>query len=112
MAVFFSENEKKAMVSVLCALAKADYRTHDTEHQTLRACLDEMGFHEEDYQPIPKAQLEVKAYETLRRMNKEKKRVFSLMMTKIARSDGNFGPLERAFVIEILDMCEIPFVHK
>lgn len=112
MAVFFTENEKKAMASVLYALAKADYRAHDTEHQTLSACLDEMDFHEEGFQPIPRSQLEVGAYMTLKEMNKEKKRAFSLMMMKIARSDGNFGPLERAFVKEILEMCEIPFVHK
>ena len=34
------------------------------------------------------------------------------MMTQISRSDNHFGPRERKFVKEILEMCEIPFVHK
>ena len=53
-----------------------------------------------------------KAYETLRSMSEEKKRAFSLMMTRMSRSDTHFGPRERKFVKEILEMCEIPFVHK
>lgn len=112
MRVIFSETEKEAMVSVLCALAKADYRSRDAEHRVLQGCYEEMGFERVDFVPIPRLQLEKRAYETLKRMTKEKKRVFSRMMTKIARSDGDFGPRERAFVIEILEMCDIPFVHK
>ena len=43
---------------------------------------------------------------------KEKKRIFSRMMTQLSRSDTHFGPRERKFVKEILEMCEVPFVHK
>ena len=45
-------------------------------------------------------------------MSIEKKRTFSLMMTRLSRSDNHFGPRERKFVKEILEMCEVPFVHK
>jgi len=108
----FTRKEQEAIVSVLCALSKADFRTRVEEHRALDECMLELGFNDESFQPIPMGQLEGKAYETLKRMSKEKKQVFSGMMTKIARSDGHFGPRERAFVIEILEMCEIPFVHK
>ena len=90
-------------------------RKNNMEDQYTRReqeALQEIGFDDADFQPYPKAELESKAYETLRHMSKEKKRAFSLMMTKTARSDGHFGPRERAFVIEILEMCDIPFVHK
>ena len=108
----YTRMEQEAIVSVLCALMQADFRDHDGEHQALQEALREIGFDDADFQPYPKDQLESKAYETLRHMSKEKKRAFSLMMTKTARSDGHFGPRERAFVIEILEMCDIPFVHK
>ena len=108
----YTRKEQEAIVSVLCALMQADFRDHDGEHQALQEALQEIGFDDADFQPYPKAELESKAYETLRHMSKEKKRAFSLMMTKTARSDGHFGPRERAFVIEILEMCDIPFVHK
>ena len=108
----YTQKEQEAIISVLCRLAKADYRTHDKEHETLQECLKELGFQDDGFQLYTKDQLESKAYETLKKMSKEKKRAFSWMMTKTARSDGHFGPLERAFVIEILETCEIPFVHK
>lgn len=107
----FTQKEKEAMFSVLCVLVKADYRSRTDELGQLSAYAKELGI-DGSYQPIPKAQLEGLAYETLKRMSIEKKRVFSGMMTQIARSDGHFGPSERAFVIEILEMCEIPFVHR
>ena len=31
---------------------------------------------------------------------------------RLSRSDNHFGPRERAFVMEILLMCDVPFVHK
>ena len=108
----FTRKEQESIISVLCALSKADYRTHDKEHLALQECLHELEFNDDSFSPYPKAQLEGAAYETLKRMSDGKKRVFSRMMTKIARSDGHFGPLERAFVIEILEICEIPFVHR
>mgnify|MGYP002626111166 FL=1 len=99
------------MYSVLCVLVKADYRSRDNELGQLSEFAKELGL-DESFHPIPKSQLEGLAYETLKKMPMEKKRVFSRMMTQIARSDGHFGPSERAFVIEILEMCEIPFVHR
>ena len=108
----FTRKEQEAIVSVLCLLTKADYRTPDIEHQILKECLREIEFDDTSFVPFPKGQLEVKAYEPLKRMSKAKKRLFSGMMTKIARSDGHFGPLERAFVLEILETCEIPFIHS
>lgn len=108
----FTQKEKEAIVSVLCVLSKADYRLHDKEHVALEECIAELGFDTDRFQPIPRNQLEKQAYETLKSMSKKKKRVFSRMMTKIARSKGHFGPLERAFAIEIMEMCDISFVHR
>ena len=108
----YNRQEQEAIVSVLCALSQADFRTHEEEHQSLRESMKEIGFNDDSFQPYPKAQLESKAYETLKMMSKEKKHAFSRMMTKTARSDGHFSPRERAFVLEILEMCNIPFVHK
>ncbi|MBR4147151.1 MAG: TerB family tellurite resistance protein [Bacteroidales bacterium] len=108
----FTQKEKEAVVSVLCVLTKVDYRVRDKENQVLETCIKELGCDTESFQPIPRNQLEKQAYETLKSMSKRKKRVLSRMMTKIARSDGHFGPLERAFAIEIMEMCDIPFVHR
>lgn len=108
----FTRKEQESIISVLCILTKTDYRLHDNEHQALRECVEELEFTDESFQPYTKAQLGSNAYETLKRMSKSKKRVFSRMMTKIARSDGHFGPLEQAFVLEILETCEIPFIHR
>lgn len=107
----FTQQEREAIFSVLCALVKADYRTLTDESMQLAGVAKELGI-EKDYQPIPKGQLEGLAYDTLKKMSEEKKRVFSRMMTEIARSDGHFGPSERALVVEILEMCNIPFVHR
>lgn len=107
----FTPMEREAMASVLCLLTKADYRTHSDEHQALGECMRELEIDEASFVPLSETQLVPKAYETLKRMSKGKKRAFSQMITKIARSDGHFSPLEQAFVIEILDMCEIPFVQ-
>ena len=74
--------------------------------------MDEMGLEPEGFVPIPKNELPQKAYETIKRMSKGKKQAFSLMMTRLSRSDTHFGPRERRFVKEILDMCDVPFVHK
>ncbi len=108
----FTAEEKTAVASVLYNLADADFQTHKTEQECLDACLKELEFDTKGFVPVSKNELQKQAYETLKRMSKEKKRTFSRMMTRLSRSDDHFGPRERAFVIEILNMCEVPFVHK
>lgn len=108
----YTLEEKEAILSVLSTLMKVDYCVYREEHADFRQYMDELGVDFETFSPIPKNQLKIQVKEPLLKMSKAKKREFSSMMTKIARSDGNFGPLERAFVSEILDMCEIPFVHR
>ena len=112
MEVNFTETEKIAIANVLFNLANADFQTHESESECLKNCLDELGFDAMDFVPIDRKQLAPQAYETLKAMTKEKKRVFSRMMTRISRSDGHFGQCEQALVKEILLMCEVPFVHK
>ena len=108
----FTLEEQRAVVSVLYNLADADFQTHEGEDECLKACLAKLEFNQPDFVPIPKNELQKQAYETLKRMTKEKKRTFSRMMTQVSRSDGHFGPREQAFVKEILLMCDVPFVHK
>ena len=108
----FTQEEKRAVASVLYNLADADFRNHEGEDECLKTCLAELDFNEPDFIPIPRKELPKQTYETLKRMSKEKKRVFSRMMTQVSRSDGHFGPREQAFVKEILLMCDVPFVHK
>ena len=108
----FTQEEQIAVANVLYNLAGADFQTHEGETERLKACLAEIDFDANGFVPIPKNMLETKAYDTLKSMSKEKKHVFSRMMTQIARSDGHFGPREQAFVKEILIMCDVPFVHK
>ena len=108
----FTQEEQTAIASVLYNLADADFQTHEVELEGLKVCLDELGLDAQGFVPIHKDMLETKAYETLKKMPMEKKRAFSRMMTQIARSDGHFGPREQAFVKEILDYCDVPFVHK
>ncbi|MBR4467916.1 MAG: hypothetical protein IKS53_00620 [Bacteroidales bacterium] len=108
----FTQEEKIAVASVLFNLADADFQSHKSEKECLEACLKELEFDTKGFVPIPKNELQKQVYETLKRMAKEKKRSFSLMMTKLSRSDAHFGARERAFVMEILNMCNVPFVHK
>ena len=108
----FTQEEKRAVASVLYNLAGADFRTHVGEGECLKSCLAEMEFDLPDFDPIPRNELQKQAYETLKRMTKEKKRAFSRMMTRLSRSDGHFGSSEQAFVKEILIMCDVPFVHR
>ncbi len=108
----FTREEQIAIASVLYNLAGADFQTHEGETECLKDCLAEMDFDADGFVPIPKNELQVKAYNTLKQMGKEKKLIFSRMMTKIARSDGHFGFREQAFVNEILMYCNVPFVHK
>ena len=108
----FTPEEKTAVANVLYNLVYADFDNRVGEDDCLKVCLDEMGFEAQGFVPIPRNELPTQSSETLRRMDKEKKRTFSRMMTKISRSDGHFGPSERAFVREILEMCEVPFVHR
>ena len=112
MDIKYTRAQQEVIISVLCALLKADYRTRDVEQQCLQECMKELGFDDDSFEPYSPGQLKVKVVEVLPQMSEEQKKAFSLMMTKIARSDGHFGPLERAFAVEILDLCEIPFVHK
>ena len=108
----YTRTEQEAIVSVLYNLAQADYLKHDAEMAVYQECLKELKFSDESFVPCPKDELQSKTFETLKRLPKEKKHDFSLMMTKIARSDGEFGVLERKFVTEILEMCNIPFVAR
>ncbi len=108
----YSNEEKVAIASVLSDLVYADYRSRDGEEDCLKACFDELGLESDGFEAIPRKELPTKAYATLKKMSDEKKHVFSRMMTQISRSDSHFGPRERRFVKEILEMCEIPFVHK
>ena len=108
----FTQEEQKAIASVLYNLADADFQNHEAERECLEACMKELEFDATGFVPVPKNELQKQVYETLKRMSKEKKRSFSLMMTKLSRSDDHFGARERAFVMEILNMCEVPFVHK
>ena len=108
----FTDEEKTAIASVLFNLADADFTNRAGEDECLKACLKELEFDATGFVPLEKNQLHVKAYETLKRMTKEKKRIFSRMMTQLSRADDHFGPRERAFVMDILMMCDIPFVHK
>ena len=110
--VSFTDIEKNAIANVLYNLAYADFSTHEGEDECLKDCLDELGFDATGFVPVERNALQVKAYETLKRMSKEKKVVFSRMMTRLSRADGHFGPREQAFVKEILMMCDVPFVHK
>ena len=108
----YTIEEKKAIVSVLCNLVDADYQDHKGEKECLETCLKELKFDAKGFVPVPKNELQKQTYTTLKRMSREKKRTFSLMMTRLSRSDNHFGPSERAFVKEILIMCDVPFVHK
>lgn len=108
----FTPQEKMAVASVLYNLADVDFQSHDSEYECLETCMKELEFDTDEFVPIPRNELQKQAYETLKRMTKEKKRRFSRMMTRLSRSDENFGPRERAFVKEILIMCDVPFVHK
>ena len=108
----FTETEKMAVANVLFNLADADFQSHKEEKECLEECLIELDFNMKDFSPISKNELPMQTYETLRRMSMEKKRVFSRMMTRLSRSDNHFGARERAFVMEILEMCEVPFVHR
>jgi len=108
----FTDNEKTAIANVLYNLAYADFNAHEGEDECLKACLDELGVDATGFVPVERNMLHVKAYETLKRMSKSKKTVFSRMMTRLSRADGHFGPREQAFVKEILIMCDVPFVHR
>jgi uncharacterized tellurite resistance protein B-like protein len=108
----FSNEEQTAIASVLYNLADADFQNHEAERECLEACMKELEFDATGFVPVPKNELQKQVYETLKRMSKEKKRSFSLMMTKLSRSDAHFGKRERDFVMEILNMCNVPFVHK
>lgn len=108
----YTLEEQKAIASVLYNLAKADFRTRDAERECIDACLKELEFDATGFVPIPRKELPQLTYEMLKMMSLEKKRNFSRMMTQLSRSDTHFGPRERKFVKEILEMCEIPFVHK
>lgn len=108
----FSKEEQIAVASVLYNLADADFQNHEAERECLEACMKELEFDTTGFVPVPKNELQKKAYDTLKRMSKEKKRSFSRMMTKLSLSDDHFGARERAFVMEILNMCEVPFVHR
>ena len=108
----FTPEEQKAVASVLYNLAAADFRTRNAERECIDACLKVLEFDATNFVPIPKNELPQLTYETLKRMSLEKKRAFSRMMTELSRADTHFGPRERKFVKEILEMCEIPFVHK
>ena len=108
----FTQVEQKAIASVLYNLAKADFRTRNAERECIDACMKELEFDATDFVPIPRNELPKQAYNTLKMMPIEKKRIFSRMMTQVSRSDTHFGPRERRFVKEILEMCEVPFVHK
>ena len=112
METSFTDEEKMAVASVLFNLAKADYQTCGDESACLKDCLDELGVEAKSFVPVERNELQKQVYATLKRMTKEKKREFSRMMTQVSRSDGHFGPNEQAFVKEILDMCDVPFVHR
>ena len=108
----FTTEEKNAVANVLYNLVYADFNSRSGEDDCLKACLNELQFDAKGFVPIHRNELPMQAYETLRRMDKEKKRTFSRMMTQISRADGHFGAREQAFVKEILEMCEVPFVHR
>lgn len=108
----FTTEEKIAVASVLHFLLAADYRKREAEWACLGECMKEMELDTESFVPIPKNELPRKAYPLLKRMSKEKKRIFSGMMTRLSRSDAHFGAREQSFVKEILEYCEVPFVHR
>ncbi|MBR6929170.1 MAG: hypothetical protein IKH61_02960 [Bacteroidales bacterium] len=108
----FTTEEQKAVASVLFNLAAADFQNHKEEKECLESCMKELDFDATGFVPIPKNELPKQAYATLKRMTKEKKRTFSLMMMRLSRSDDHFGPRERTFVMEILNHCNVPFVHR
>lgn len=108
----YTIEEKKSIASVLYNLAEADYRDRKAEQECIEACLKEIEFDSTNFVPTPRNELPRQAYGILKNMSLVKKRFFSLMMTRLSRSDTHFGPRERIFVKEILEMCDIPFVHK
>ena len=108
----YARTEQEAIANVLTNLVHADYQNRVEEMTFLGNCFKELGFSDAGFQPCPKDALQAKAYPVLKQMTKEKKRAVSLMMTQLSRSDGDFGPSERAFVMEVLEMCDMPFVHR
>lgn len=108
----FTPEEQTAVANVLFNLVHADFNDHASEDDCLTACLKGLEFDAKDFVPVSKSELPSLAYEALKNMTMEKKRIFSSMMTRVSRSDGHFGPRERAFVMEILNLCDVPFVQK
>ena len=108
----FTLEEKQAIANVLCNLAVADFHEHKAERECIDECLKELEFDATGFVPSSKNELPHQVYDILKKMPKEKKRIFSRMMTRVSRSDNHFGPSEQAFVKEILIMCDVPFVHK
>lgn len=108
----FTLEEQKAIASVLFNLADADFQNHKAEKECLDNCLEELKFDATGFVPIPKNELQKQTYDTLKQMSKGKKHAFSRMMTRLSRSDDHFGLRERAFVMEVLNLCNVPFVHK
>lgn len=112
MKVMFTNEEKTAIASVLYNLANADFQNLKEEKECLALCLNELDFKAADFVPVPRNELPKQSYETLKHMTKEKKIAFSRMMTQVSRADADFGPREQKFVKEILEMCDVPFVHR
>ncbi|MCR5013337.1 MAG: TerB family tellurite resistance protein [Bacteroidales bacterium] len=107
----FTQQEKEMMFSILSILVKTDYRTSEVEVQLLDGFAKELEI-SNDFTPATIRQLRTTGFDMLAKMSKEKKRVFSRMMTETARADGHFGHSEQAFVTEVLDACEMPFIHR
>lgn len=112
MEEMFTNEEKTAIASVLYNLANADFQNLKEEKECLALCLNELDFKAADFVPVPRNELPKQSYETLKHMTKEKKIAFSRMMTQVSRADADFGPREQKFVKEILEMCDVPFVHR
>lgn len=112
MEVMFTNEEKTAIASVLYNLANADFQNLKEEKECLALCLKELDFKVAGFVPVPRNELPKQSYETLKHMTKEKKIAFSRMMTQVSRADADFGPREQKFVKEILEMCDVPFVHR
>ena len=108
----FSKEEQTAIASVLYNLAGVDFQRFESEKECFDSCMKELEFDVKGFVPIPKNELQKQAYETIKQMSIGKKRTFSSMMTRLSRSDSHFGVRERAFVMEILNLCDVPFVHK
>jgi uncharacterized tellurite resistance protein B-like protein len=107
MELNLSDEQKKAMASVLIDIMNADDHIHEEEVKYLKQLQDSLGISEEEVQECLKLSV-IDSMRIIKSLDHFQKQAFSFMMQEMIKADGEVDAREADVFIVVCVAADIP----